>query len=133
MSIESADQFSFNRNCEKPNPCPFLRSACDNRIKLFSDSRFEQKRGGGFTDLPFDFFRCIFCFGAMSRQNIQLIFAIRRRLPFQGRFQQTLGKQVGIAAIRSCRVGIVLDCQTKVTRDISIQEVLQYIRQRPKV
>jgi hypothetical protein len=59
------NQLSFNWNVEQPDPRAFLGSACDHRIKLLSDSRFEQKRRRGFCDLPFDFIGSIFGLSAM--------------------------------------------------------------------
>ncbi len=73
---------------EQPDPRPFLGSARDNRIKLLSDSRFEQKGSRGFANLAFDLVGRIFCFGAMSSQNIQLILTIGHRLAVQAAFNK---------------------------------------------
>jgi hypothetical protein len=59
----------------------------------------------------------------MSSQNIQLILTIWHGLIVQGRFQQALGRRVGIAAIGSCRVGIILDRQAKVARSIPFSKI----------
>ena len=51
----------------------------------------------------------------MFRQRIQFILAIRHSAALQGGLQQTLGDQIGIAAIRRGRMGIVFDRETKVS------------------
>ena len=113
-ALEPMHQLPFNRQSEKPDPGAFRGSARDNGIKLLSDSRFKQKRGSGFADLPFDFVGGILFFRAMRRQNIQFILAIGHRLAFHGGLQQALRDQIGIAAIRGGGMGIVLDRETKV-------------------
>ncbi len=54
--------------------------------------------------------------GAMGRQSIQFVLAVGQRLPVEGGFQQALGDQIGVAAIGSGGVGVVLDRKAKVPR-----------------
>jgi hypothetical protein len=61
--LEPAHYASFDRDGEQPCPGAFIRSACDNGVKLFADPRFKEERGRRFADLPFDLVGGILFFG----------------------------------------------------------------------
>ena len=87
QALEAMHHFPFNRNVEQPGPGAFIRSTRDNGVKLFADSRFKEERRGRFADLPFDLVSGVLFFGAVFRQIIQFIFAIRPGTARQGGLQ----------------------------------------------
>ena len=86
-ALEPAHHPSFNREGEQPGPGAFIRSARDNGVKLFADSRFKEERRRGFADLPFDLVSGILFGGEMFGQHIQFSKAIRRSSAGNGGLQ----------------------------------------------
>ena len=99
-AFEPTDKPALDRDREKPGPCAFGGSACDNGVKLLSYSQFKKKSSSGFADLPFHFVHGVFFFRAMFRQALKFIITIwQRTFSYRG-LQQALCDKIGVPAIR---------------------------------
>ena len=56
-------------------------------IELLSNPFFQQNCGCGFCDLPFNFFRCVFRFGAVLGERFQFVVLVRLGTSRHSRFQ----------------------------------------------
>ena len=74
--FKTAHQFSFDGRMQKTNPSALVRSAGDDGIEALADSRFQQHGRRRFFDLPLDFFRRVFLFGAVLCERLQFIVLI---------------------------------------------------------
>lgn len=64
--------------------------------------------------MPFDLLGGVLGFGAVLGERRQFIGFIGPGMSRQRRFQQTLGDQIGVAAVRGSGVSIILDRQAEV-------------------
>jgi hypothetical protein len=69
QTFKSALQSAFNRRIHQTNLRSLIRCTSHNGIKLRSDSGFQQHRGGGFFDAPFDLLHGIFYYRAVRGER----------------------------------------------------------------
>jgi hypothetical protein len=75
-AFKTALQPSFNGRIQNTDPRVFVGGAGDDGIELLPDPLFQQYCCCGFYDLPFQFLRCIFLFGAVLCEHFQFVLLV---------------------------------------------------------
>ena len=84
-----------------------------------SDARLQKQRGGRLPHLSLDLLRVVLLLGTVDRQGVQLLEAVRDGGAGDGRLEQPLRDHVGIPAIGSGGVRVVVDGKTEMPRGLS--------------